>query len=88
MDSPSDKPKLRLNWHWVDFLDAIKTGRRPVSDIEDSHFATNMSLLGMLSYTLGRGLEWDGAREKVVNDPEANKGLRREYRGEWEYPEV
>jgi predicted dehydrogenase len=74
--------------HWADFLQAIKTGRKPVSDIEEAHYATNMSLLGMLSYKLGRGLEWDGAREKVVNDPEANKGLRREYRGEWEYPEV
>ena len=84
----NDPDGQNIKEHWVDFLDAIKTGRRPVSDIEDSHFATNMSLLGMLSYKLGRGLEWDGAKEKVLNDPEANKGLRREYRGEWEYPEV
>ena len=36
----------------------------------------------------GSGREWAGAKAKVLNDPEANKGLRREYRGEWEYPEV
>jgi predicted dehydrogenase len=84
----NDPDGQNIKEHWADFLQAIKTGRKPVSDIEDSHYATNMSLLGMLSYKLGRGIEWDGAKEKVVNDPEANKGLRREYRGEWKYPEV
>lgn len=71
---------------WADFLDAIKTGRRPVSDIEEGHRSTNCSLLGMISYKLGRSLEWDGAREQIVGDPAANKLLRREYRKGWEYP--
>ena len=71
---------------WADFLDAIKTGRRPVSDIEEGHRATNCSLLGMLSLKLGRSLEWDGAKEVIVGDPEANKFLRRAYRPGWEYP--
>ncbi|MFT5413434.1 MAG: hypothetical protein ACI9NC_006188, partial [Verrucomicrobiales bacterium] len=38
------------------------------------------------SMKLGRSVEWDGANEKIVGDEEANKLLRREYRGEWEYP--
>ena len=71
---------------WADFLDAIKTGRRPVSDIEEGHRATNCSLLGMISYKLGRSIEWDGAKEQIVGDPAANKLLRREYRKGWEYP--
>jgi predicted dehydrogenase len=71
---------------WANFLDAIKTGRRPVSDIEEGHRATNCSLLGMLSYKLGRSLEWDGAKERIVGDDAANKLLRREYRKGWEYP--
>ena len=44
-----------------DFLDAIETGRRPVCDIEAIHYSTNMSLLGMLSYKLGRSVTWNGA---------------------------
>jgi hypothetical protein len=42
----------------------------------------------MLSYKLGRGINWDGEKEEIPGDPEANKLLRREYRGEWKYPEI
>jgi predicted dehydrogenase len=72
---------------WADFLQAIQTGRRPVSDIEEVYRSTNCSLLGMLSLKLGRGIQWDGEKEEIVGDPEANKLLRREYRGPWKYPE-
>ena len=72
---------------WGDFMDAIRTGRRPVSDIEAIHYSTNMSLLGMLSMKIGRSINWDAEREVCVGDDEANKLLKREYRGEWKYPE-
>ena len=71
---------------WADFLNAIKTGRKPVSDIEEVHLSTNVALLGMLSLKLGRSVEWDGVKEECVGDAEANKLLRREYRKGWEYP--
>lgn len=73
---------------WADFLDSIKTGRRPVCDIEIGHRSTNMSLLGMLSLKLGRSIEWDGEKEVIPGDEEANQLLRREYREPWEYPQV
>jgi predicted dehydrogenase len=73
---------------WADFLNAIKTGKRPVSDVEEIHRSTNMSLLGMLSYKLGRSIKWDGEKEVVIGDAEANKLLRRDYRKPWVYPEV
>jgi predicted dehydrogenase len=73
---------------WADFLDAIETSRRPVCDIEAIHYSTNLSLLGMLSYRLGRSVHWDGAKEVCVGDPDANKLLRREYRGPWVYPQT
>ncbi len=73
---------------WADFLEAIRTGRRPVSDIEEVQRSTNMSLLGMLSLKLGRSVQWDGQNEKIVGDPEANQLLARPYRAPWVYPEV
>ncbi len=73
---------------WADFLDAIRTGRRPLSDIEEGHFATNCSLLGVMSMKLGRSLNWDGAKDRFVGDPEADRLLRRAYRAGWEYPTV
>lgn len=72
---------------WADFIKSVETGSRPVCDIEKGHLATNMSLLGMLSYKLGRSVNWDGDQEIIINDDVANKLLRREYRGPWEYPE-
>ena len=73
---------------FADFLNAIRTGTKPVSDIGEIHLSTNLALLGMLSYKLGRSVEWDGEKEQCVGDEDANKLLRREYRKGWEYPTV
>jgi predicted dehydrogenase len=73
---------------WADFIDAIQSGRRPTCDIEIGHQATNLSLLGMMSYKLGRSLVWDGAKERIIGDDEANGLLRRPYRSPWTYPEA
>lgn len=73
---------------WADFLAAIATGSKPVSDIGEIQLATNMALLGMLSLKLGRSIEWKGEQMEIVGDPDANKLLRREYRKGWEYPTV
>lgn len=73
---------------WADFVRAIKTGGRPICDIEIGHRSTCMSLLGMLSLKLGRSVRWDGAKEQIVGDPRANELLRRDYRAPWKYPEL
>jgi predicted dehydrogenase len=73
---------------WADLLSSIKTGRRSVCDIEIGHRSTNMSLLAMLSLKLGRSVRWDGDKQVIVGDDEANQLLRREYRKPWKYPEV
>jgi len=73
---------------WADFLQAIETGKRPVADIAIGHQATTLSLLGMLSLKLGRSVSWDGDAGRILNDPEANRLLKREYRAPWTYPVV
>jgi len=73
---------------WADLLNAIETGKRPVCDIELIHYSTNMSLLGMLSYKLGRSIRWDGEKEVVVGDKDANRLLARKYRRPWKYPKA
>ena len=83
LHKPDDQNIAEL---WANFLEAIKTNQLPVCDIEKGHRSANMSLLGMLSYKLGRSIEWNGEKEMIINDDEANKLLRRDYRGEWKYP--
>jgi len=73
---------------WADFLNAVKSRSKPICDIEIGHRSTNMSLLGMLSLKLGRSIRWDGEKEEIIGDPEANKLLRRDYRKPWVYPAV
>jgi predicted dehydrogenase len=85
LNKPDDQNIKQL---WANFLQSIKSKQLPVCDIEIGHRSTNMALLGMLSYKLGRSIAWDGDKEIILNDPEANKLLSREYRGEWKYPVV
>ena len=73
---------------WANLLDCIKTKKRPVCDIEIGHRSTSMSLLGLLSLKLGRSVEWDGEKQVIVGDDEANRLLSREYREPWKYPAI
>ena len=85
LNKPDDQNIREL---WANFLECIASGGTPVCDIEIGHRSTNMSLLGMLSMKLGRSVRWDGESETILDDPEANKLLKRKYRGPWKYPEI
>ncbi|MBN2475511.1 MAG: Gfo/Idh/MocA family oxidoreductase [Pirellulales bacterium] len=73
---------------WADFVRCIQNGSRPICDIEIGHRSTTMSLLGMLSLKLGRSVRWDGEKQVVLGDDDANRLLRRDYRAPWKYPEI
>jgi hypothetical protein len=40
--------------------------------------------LGLISYQLGKKLEWNDRRERFISDREANQLLSREKRKEWD----
>ena len=84
LDKPDDQNIAPL---WTDFIDCIETGKTPVCDIEHGHRSSTMALLGMLTLKLGRSVAWDGEKQTILNDPEAQKLLAREYRAPWVYPE-
>jgi predicted dehydrogenase len=73
---------------WADFIEAIEKKHAPTAGIELAHRSTVLPLLGMLSWRLGRSIEWDGAKEQIINDPKANELLSRKYREPWQYPVV
>jgi predicted dehydrogenase len=83
LNQPDDQNIREL---FADFLQSIRSGRLPVCDIEVGHRSTNVSLLGMISAKLGRSIQWDGEKERIPGDAEADKRLRREYRAPWKYP--
>jgi Oxidoreductase family, C-terminal alpha/beta domain len=83
LNKPDDQNITEL---WTNFLNSIKSQKLPICDIEIGHRSSNVALLGNLSMKLGRSVNWDGEKEIILNDPEANKLLRRDYRGSWVYP--
>lgn len=71
---------------WDNMLTCIGNGQRPVCDIETVQRSTNLALLGMLSYKLGRSVNWDGEKELFPGDEAANALLQRNYRAGYAYP--
>jgi predicted dehydrogenase len=76
-----------IRGHWRDFLDAVRTRGRPVADIEEGHISSASCILANLALQLNRTLTWDRQRQRVENDDEANRLLRRPYRRPWVHPE-
>ena len=72
--------------HFRDFLGAIRTRGRPVSDIEEGHVSTASCILANHALTLGRTLAWDPQAHQVIDDAEANRLLARPYRAPWVHP--
>jgi predicted dehydrogenase len=68
--------------HWQNFLDCIKSRKRPVSDIEIGHHSTTTALLGNVSLRSKLRIDWESQRETTLQ-PEARPLLRREYRKPW-----
>ncbi len=68
-------PDFNMN-HKADWFKAIReSDYLPAVDIEIGHRVATLCNLGNLSYILGRKLEWDGVREQVAGDEEANRML-------------
>lgn len=74
--------------HHDNFLDCIRSRKRPNADIEIGHLSNVICHLGVVGAKLGgRRLVLDGATERIVGDDEANALLKRTYRAPYEVPE-
>jgi predicted dehydrogenase len=69
--------------HIRDFLDCIRSRKRPVADVEEGHLTAVMCHLGNIATRLGRSLQWDAAKELILDDKEAASMLSRPYRKPW-----
>ena len=77
-----------IDLHFDDFLDCIRTRKKPKADIEEAHLSMVLCHLANISYRVGnRRLRFDGKTETFVDDPEADKYLKANYRKPWVVPE-
>ncbi|MGC8832694.1 MAG: Gfo/Idh/MocA family protein [Armatimonadota bacterium] len=83
------EPEPNKNWsHMNNWLECIKTRKKPVADIEYGHKATVVPHLANISLKVGRSIRWDPVKEQCIGDKEANQLLFREYRAPWKLPKV
>ena len=68
--------------HWANFVDCVRTRRRPNSDIETCVRSSATSILGNVSMRSGMHLDWDD-QNRTVRQAEVRPMLRREYRSPW-----
>lgn len=72
--------------HARDFLDAIRSRRKPKVDIEEGHWASALAHLGNIVARTTRTIHFDPKSESVTGDAEANALVRRAYRDHWSTP--
>jgi predicted dehydrogenase len=70
--------------HARDFLDAMKSRRKPICDIEIGHRSTSTAILGNMAFRSGSTVVWDAKTERVANDnAKAAELVERAYRAPW-----
>ena len=74
--------------HTANFIDCIRTRKMPNADVEQGHMAASLEHMANLAYRLGNAkLSFDGKTETFVDNDEANKHLKPEYRQPYCMPE-
>jgi len=77
-----------IRGHMRDLLANIESRGKCVADIEQGYISTASCILANLSMQLGRSLQWDPVRGRIVNDDAANRLLTRPYRKPWAHPDA
>lgn len=75
-----------IRGHMKNLLSCIATRGRPVADIEEGYISSASCILANVSMQLDRSLTLDGEKGEVKGDHEANRLLKRPYRGPWKHP--
>ena len=74
--------------HMADFLDAVRM-RDPGKiscTVQDAFASTTTVQLAMIAFYTGSIVKWDNAAKTIIDNPEASRLLKREYRNNWQHP--
>jgi predicted dehydrogenase len=69
--------------HYQDFLNAMKSRKPPICDVETGHRTASVCTIGNICYGLNRPLVWNPKKEKFKRDEAANALLTRQMKAEW-----
>jgi predicted dehydrogenase len=71
--------------HYRDWIRACKGGERSCSDFSLAAPFTEWILLGVIALHFEGKLEWDSAKMRFTNKPEANEMLKPKFRKGWQF---
>ncbi len=80
---PNETRLYESNDHHQNFLDCVKLREETITPAEVAHHSIMVGHLGVIAMRLGRPVQWDDARERFVDDPEADRMLSRPMRSPW-----
>jgi hypothetical protein len=80
---PNEVHLYRSTSHSGNFLECVRTRKRPICDANVAHRAASALLLGGIAKQLKRRLKWDPQAEQFVKDDEANRMLSIAKRPPW-----
>lgn len=80
---PPEQTMAKSAGHWLEWVNACKTGSPTMSNFQYAGLLTESNHLGNVAYRVGKKLEWDPVAMKATNCPEADKFIHREYRKGW-----
>jgi predicted dehydrogenase len=80
-------PDWDATLHIKNWLDCIKTRKKPVADVEIGHRSISICHLANIVREVGRKLQWNPEKETFVDNDEANALLDRPKRKGYELPD-
>jgi hypothetical protein len=80
---PKTLVRCERKYHYREWVDACKTGKKTVCPIEFGCEMTEVGLLGALSLRTKRMINWDGRAKRVTNSEVADRLVDPEYRSGW-----
>jgi predicted dehydrogenase len=76
-------PGFAFHGHYMNWLECIKTRKRPICDVEIGANTAIISHLGNIAARTGKTVEWDPQQQVITNDPSLNRWTDKPYRSPW-----
>ena len=84
LESQSGRSDESTFLHAKNFIDCVRSRRKPVAEIEIGHGSSILPHLGNIACRTGEKLVWNSENETIVNSEEASLLLGREARKPWD----
>ena len=82
------KSTADTTYHARNFIDCVKSRKKPNCDIMTGHRSTTATLIANIALKTNSLLKWDGKSERFTNNDEANKYLSNKYRSPYSLPQI